>query len=273
MSKNRIQAILKTILSLILISYLVFIFDFKQLKLLKINSIGVLIFSVCITLGALFIMSLRWKIIISTLDIYADIKYLYVTYIKASFYNVFFPGAIGGDIIRTKNITKQYSLSLKKATIVTVTERLCGLYMLFVIGSIGLLSFNPPAYFLQTINFSYLKFLLFFIILLIPLLKFFLNKKIQLDYRTIFPILLLSLLGQLGDITIAWLFCYNLGVDISFTQLLTIMPVVYFVTVLPISLGGIGVREGVFVALLSMYSINNNNFRSRNLSNSPNKKS
>jgi len=257
MNKSKIHIILKTLLSLALISYLLFIFDFEQLKSLKINIIKVIFLSVFITLISLFMMALRWKIIISAVKINSNIKYLYITYIKASFYNIFFPGAIGGDIIRTRAITQKYDLSIKKATTITVIERLSGLYVLFIIGSIGLLYFNPPLKILNLINITYLKYILFLLILLIPLFKILLNQRIKLEYKIILPTLVLSLIGQLGDITIAWLFCKNLNIDLSYIELLTVMPVVYFVTVLPISLGGIGVREGVFVAILSLYSINN----------------
>jgi uncharacterized membrane protein YbhN (UPF0104 family) len=46
-----------------------------------------------------------------------------------------------------------------------------------------------------------------------------------------------------------------MGHPVALTALLFVMPLVYVATVLPISLGGLGVREGVLSGLLMLFAV------------------
>ena len=59
-----------------------------------------------------------------------------------------------------------------------------------------------------------------------------------------------SLLGNLNFVVAAWLLGCALGLGLPFGAYLAAMPVAVVVTVIPISVGGWGLREGVLVALL-----------------------
>jgi len=81
-------------------------------------------------------------------------------------------------------------------------------------------------------------------------------KKIKVDFRQALFWLLLSGLGQIGDVIITYLLAGYFLQDVSFLNLLVVMPLVYVATILPISLGGIGVREGVMAGLLAFLGVN-----------------
>jgi len=76
-----------------------------------------------------------------------------------------------------------------------------------------------------------------------------------INYRDLSVILLLSGLGQFGDIVISYIFSLYFGLEITILNLMSIMPLVYVATVVPISLGGVGVREGVMTAGLTLYGV------------------
>lgn len=249
----KIKNYIKAAISIGLLYFLFIKIDFSIIKKFDANIAFPFLLSLIITLGALFVMSFRWKLLSFIIKKRPKITKLYSYYLKGMFYNIFLPGAIGGDIVRTKDFMKEYDVKLKQAAALTAVERITGLYVLFVLCFTGLIFGSVP--FQIGVPHSVLFLILLAIIFAIPFVKWVINKKINISYRLILVVLLFSFFGQLGDVLIAYVFSSFLGVELLFSQFLIIMPIVYFVTVLPISLGGLGVREGTFVGILSLYSI------------------
>jgi uncharacterized membrane protein YbhN (UPF0104 family) len=77
----------------------------------------------------------------------------------------------------------------------------------------------------------------------------------HLPVRTIGLILFLSCLAQLPGIAAFAILAYALGIPLSFGTLGWIRSVVLLVTALPISVAGLGVREGVLLILLRPYGV------------------
>ena len=71
----------------------------------------------------------------------------------------------------------------------------------------------------------------------------------------IFP-LLLSVLAQTVDVFVSILMAKILGINVSPFVFLIISPAVFIATALPISLGGLGVREGALAHFLSLFGVN-----------------
>ena len=65
----------------------------------------------------------------------------------------------------------------------------------------------------------------------------------------------LSLLLQLNVIVHFIIVSRALGIDIPVLAMFTVIPLSIFVTMLPVSINGIGLREGVFVFFFSTYGI------------------
>ena len=61
----------------------------------------------------------------------------------------------------------------------------------------------------------------------------------------------LSFLLQLGIVYYHYLVAQQLKISISFLELLVFIPIIVVVTLLPISLGGLGLKEGLWVYLFS----------------------
>ena len=252
----KLKNIIKIIISLSLVIYLVSIVDWNIVFDLDRDFILYLMALVLIALFFLCFMVFRWDILIDRFStIKPKISTLYQYYLIGSFFNIFFPGAIGGDVMRIHYSYKKYHLGIKKATAIVFFERIAGLLGLTLIFTFSIF-FNEIIANKIDMDKEYIL-LIIPIVLIISIVfnKISFKKGYMISYRTISVILVLSMLGQFADILIAYILCDYFNLSITLGNLLTIMPLVYIVTVLPISIGGIGVREGAFVGLLSLYNV------------------
>lgn len=253
MNNMKINNWIKSTVSLVLLVYLFQILDWQKVKELDIYAIVVLCISISITLFLLIFMSLRWKLLVQMQTNQTfSVKMAYRIYLMGMFFNIFMPGAIGGDMARIKYSSDHCRLSMKKAGLVVGIERLFGLTALFILFAIGaILNFKMLP--ILEIN-SYLWGIpVIFVVIIFA--KYWISKHIKIRFSMYLPILSLSAIGQLTDIIIVYLFCRYFSLNVSFGNLLIIMPLVYIATVLPISIGGLGVREGAMVGLFSLFSV------------------
>lgn len=245
---------LKIFVSFLLVSYLVYIFDFNQLDNIDYKVIYLLIFSVIAWVVAFYFMALRWNLISQVNGIKTKLKKLYHFYWIGSFFNIFFPGGIGGDTVRIKYFSDFTNIGLTKSTAIVLKERIFGLVGLFLVLIVGL-SYSIDDVLNSTVNINSINILLTLGIFAVAIFFFFLRKKYGITIQQFFYLTLLSICGQFADIIIVYMFINYFEISIDFTNLLFIMPLIYFATVLPISLGGIGVREGAFVALMTIFGV------------------
>lgn len=258
-NKKLLITLLKAAVSVAFIVFLVVKVDYSSLKSVSAVSIAPsFVVSLVVSLLALYAMSVRWSKLVGFLaGLKVSIAVLFSYYLKGAFYNVFLPGAIGGDVYRTRELKVSHNVDYKRGALITLIERFSGLYVLFVVGSLGLSFVDVPAGFrnMSFLHTDYIYLIPLTALLALPLLKFLVDKKVPLPFGVILQTLLFSFLGQLGDIVIAYIFARFFSIPVDFMQFFIIMPIVYVVTVLPISIGGLGVREGVFVGILSLYGV------------------
>ncbi|AKB18845.1 lysylphosphatidylglycerol synthase transmembrane domain-containing protein [Methanosarcina sp. WWM596] len=255
MKNTRNKTVFKLIISLCLLLYIFTRIDLNVLRELSFLTGGYLVICLIITLSSLLLMSFRWKILLKK---YTSCKCLlselFNFYLIGMFFNIFLPGAIGGDITRVYNASKKYDITVKKSTLFVFIERIVGLVSVIIIFCLGSLIISD---YYEMINYD--RSLLFLIIVIIVTaivsLKTYLEKKIDIDYKLITIIFLLSILGQFGDILIVRLFCYNFSLPVTIYHIMVIMPLVYISSIIPISFGGLGVREGTMAVLFSFIGI------------------
>ncbi|WP_423818736.1 lysylphosphatidylglycerol synthase transmembrane domain-containing protein [Salinimicrobium sp. TIG7-5_MAKvit] len=253
------KAVLKFIFSIGLVVFLFFNLDLSKLYLIKIDVLLPFFVAVMITLIAIGFMSFRWKLLIREfLNSRFAFLSLFNFYLIGAFFNIFLPGSIGGDVVRTQKISRGKDVPLKTATGITVLERLCGIYGLLILISISLFFTTYPAGLEIERFFPVWAFKLspLLVLICIPLFKWILLKfKFEASYIFILKIIGISLLAQMGDISTAYLLSQYFDLSISFPAFIFMMPLVYVATVLPISIGGLGVREGAFSGLMLLYGV------------------
>lgn len=193
-------------------------------------------------------------------------------YFIASFFNNFLPTAIGGDGVRVFLVSK-FGISKTDTALFIIMERLIGFYSLIIIAFLSCFFWKVPQQIKTLILVMTCGYTLMLMIILLPksnqlLEKLNINfiKKITKNIRLInnnFNIIILTLLFsffyQFISVIISFFVAEAINLEISMTVFLTFVPLVCFFTMIPISFGGVGLREVSFVYLLSLINISNEN--------------
>jgi len=207
--------------------------------------------------------SLRWGILLKRSQ---PGKKLFSLCLIGSFFNHFMPGAVGGDAVKAYYLYKETGHGGSSLGSVFL-DRYVGYCALL---SIGLLSGIAAYGDLKTIGLHWLTPSLFILFLSGSLLFFGLRigrrfKAVSdfydyfhdtlRDRRAIGKAFLLSLTIQILNILEIELISLGLGQHPSFTALFVFVPLIISVMAVPISISGLGLREGAFVVLFGLTGI------------------
>ncbi|MBR9853004.1 MAG: flippase-like domain-containing protein [Algicola sp.] len=162
-------------------------------------------------------------------------------YLLGMFYNLFLPGGIGGDAYKGYVIQKEYQPGTKKVVSSLLLDRLSGMLLLFVYACIlALLSKN-----------EFFHSFYWLIIAAIPLsivAFWFVNKMF---FSTTLPIFWKSVgfsaLVQLAQLVCVIFILKSLSVDLDTIEYLFVFLISSIVSVIPLTIGGIGSREVTFL--------------------------
>lgn len=143
-------------------------------------------------------------------------------------------------------------MKLRDSTLVIVVERLFGLSVLFLIFGVGLY-LNTDILGKIDQNAIMMSVVLALLVLATVVSKYIVSRYITIGADKFLALIVLSMIPHLVEMTNVMIIADSLGVDLKLSQLLFVVPLVYVATVLPISLGGLGVREGVLAGLLTIY--------------------
>lgn len=179
----------------------------------------------------------------------SELKALRLYYI-GMFYNLFLPTGLGGDGYKIYILNRRYNIRVSKLIPLFLLDRLSGLVPLLLFGAVLFLfsRFN------QNIYFSYLAYST--IILSIPTL-YLLNLYLFRDYINIFFITLsLGAVLQILQLISALFIVYAISYQNNLIEFLTLFLISSIVAVLPISIGGVGVRELTFLYGLNYIGLN-----------------
>ncbi len=196
-------------------------------------------------------------------------------FLISMFYGVMLPGTIGADVIRLTLSIKLHGLTRKFMLAVSIVmERACGLLSILAIFAVMhlLISFAPLAQqpYFGEIHYPVLAVVLgvaLFVISVRLVPRNWLEKQkiissllqriselIQgfrhLSWIDVLKIFGLSASANLLDIVSSYFLAQALHIDVSIYFFLVVIPIVYLATAIPISIGGLGVREGVLTFFL-----------------------
>lgn len=162
-------------------------------------------------------------------------------YLLGMFYNLFLPGGIGGDAYKGYVLKKEYGIKTKRVVAIMVLDRLSGLLLLFIYACF-------LALMLEVTSTSWMHILIV-LALFLSLAVFWLLNKRFFDY--VFPVFWKSL-GYSAGVQLLQLVCVffiwkSLGMDTALVTYLFVFLVSSIVAVLPVTIGGIGSREVVFL--------------------------
>jgi len=259
---------------------LIFLFKFYNIDVAKLTDFirmankPILLSAFFVLFLSYFLCLLRWNMLLKAAGISIPFKRVVVSYSGGIFFNMILPSAIGGDITRSIDLAAH----TKKGAEVVATvflDRLCG-YMALAIFALlstgfgwGLVGNNKAVIFSVSVIISIL------VVILLVIFNRFIYSKIGVLLRSIragkiresikdlhnevhifrnrkgvlINSLLLSFLVQATSPIAFFLIALSLGKEVNILYFFIIAPIIGAVSMLPISLGGIGVREGVAATL------------------------
>jgi uncharacterized membrane protein YbhN (UPF0104 family) len=239
--RKKLITIAKIAISAVLIYFIFTKVDFKEVvQILKKTDPLYLIGAILFFVGSKVLAAVRLNLYLHELGIRLTQKSNLKLYLLGMFYNLFLPGGIGGDAYKGYLIKKEFQVETKKVIAVLVLDRLSGLLLLFIYACIlGLLLNNP---WLNTYNVP-----IGLLGILSVLVFWFLNKKF---FRYVLPVfwksVALSGMVQLAQLICALFILQALAIQANEIAYLFIFLISSIVSVLPLTIGGIGSREVTF---------------------------
>lgn len=162
-------------------------------------------------------------------------------YWTGMFYNLFLPGAIGGDAYKVYLLKQKESSSTKLLVQAAVLDRLSGLAALAVLACVFFLFSSFEA--IQFVDYLVFAASLVGVPVLYLLTKFFFPAFLKVFSSTT----LFSFGVQLSQIVASIFLLLSLAIYNSYTDYLTLFLISSVVAVIPFTIGGVGARELVFL--------------------------
>ena len=191
-------------------------------------------------------------------------------YFIAAMFNVFLPSVLGGDAVRLF-LLKGEGLAKRNGGMFIFIERLIGLFCLLFIAFVSSFFISIPSFIQLGIvagisAYAILLFLIFFSKTQPNFIKkakledtiatFNKLKQKKLSLLFIFG---LSVIIQFLAVYISYTVSQAFGIQIGLLPFLVFVPLIWLFTILPISLGGIGLREMAFLYFFSYVGLASEN--------------
>lgn len=204
----------------------------------------------------LLISTKKWQLSLKSRN---DFWYLFKIYWISNFFSNFLPSSIGGDSYKVIKLKKR---GLKRTILSIILDRGTGLFALILL----LVVIKDEIYLLTKNNFiSYfgLITLLIFIVTISFVCMFkFKNPKLyrfqkifKNNKKLILSLISLSILFILLGGLSFWIYFFMFGYNLPFIKTFTIYILIQLITMIPISLNGLGLREGSLVYFLNLIGI------------------
>jgi len=224
---------------------------------------------VLLNIISMLIGGLRWAILVLGRANLKDILIFTKASFTGSFYALFFPSSVGGDLLKWTTLLKNYpQISKLKLAGTALIDRVIGFSAFSLMAMISLilgkiLKYQFPDilfWLFLGINIALIIFYLFVFRLNFEKMagKYkFLNKLLEIvdllknsNKKRIILCFLISMLAQPFWMMISWYLFNSLGIDLKLIQVFIFMPIISLILILPISWAGFGARENLYLYFL-----------------------
>lgn len=279
-TRQRLFLLGKIAFSIALLAYILSSIDLpalgQSLKNIKLQYFSLALLFFCLGLP---LRTLRWSIFLRQKKVHISQGRLLQLYFIGMFFNQFLPTSFGGDAVRTWFIHREHRSAHIPATSV-VAERLCGVFALFCIGLVSSLYWlmsgtqSPVAVSAFTLCLSGVAGILFLTAaplhsLLTRLFHFFKMRwgwePVDNIYHScreytenkpdILRAVLLSLCTSASSILIGYYLSLALSWGLPLSVFLFTIPIITVIIMVPVTLGGVGLRETAFLLVFSQFGV------------------
>jgi len=274
----------KVVVSLSLLGYLLWQLDWPSL-IEKAGNLSwwTLPVAVSLLLGSIYVGTLRWAVLLRTHYPTFSTPMLFSHYLVATLFNNILPTSTGGDLIRSYCIYR-HNRDAVCAVSPIITERVIGLVVLMAVNVVAIYLTDSVNIITQVLWSTLLMILsgavIVLILIALPATYWPLHRLLERLSRfrvigfllrmgeathgylkhpgTVMALLLYSVAVHLLAVMVYFVLAKGLGIDISIQVVLVVIPIAFMAAALPISIGGMGVRELATVGLLMRFGIAEN---------------
>jgi uncharacterized protein (TIRG00374 family) len=272
---TRIKGVLKLCVGIVLIA--LFIRQIQWVAFIETISstyVPLMIAGIALSFVNMFIAAWRWYVLLNALN--AKIPFLKVVKILfiCLFFNTFLPGGFAGDIVRSLQ-SRGDNLSTEDALSSVFTDRILGFIGLVFLSILGVLCKWDLLE-----HSGLLGYIILICSVLIVLIGMFYNRRIMRNFRFIVTVFgrwgekienlyrslyqyrhkLKSLVASFGITIVSHLMMFasvyclalSLGVRISFIYFVLFLPIIGTLSMVPVTVGGLGLREFGFMLLFPL---------------------
>jgi len=257
--------LLKVIVSLSLIAVLLYKSDpYRYIEIVRNSSPSYLLAALLITVLSIVLSAYKWRLLVIAQGFSVPLRSLISSYFVGLFFNNFMPTSIGGDVVRVCDLRKMTRNGPAAAASV-VAERVLAAFTLglivlcgFAFGSDSFARYKPIILvfvgicFLSLIAVLYAhrfgSFLGRFEVSFLKKLKETADSmRASVDNKKILAqVLIYSFIFQLMVVIINVFIIKALGLSVSVAFVLLFIPIIFTITMLPVSVNGLGVREATY---------------------------
>ncbi|UCG68641.1 MAG: flippase-like domain-containing protein [Thermoplasmata archaeon] len=254
----------------------------KVVSILKSADLFFLGIAILINVVVISLLTIRWKYIIHTMGVEVNFKLCLILRLKGSFLGNITPGKIG-DLYRAKHLSEETDFELAKSFSSVIIDRILDISALIFLNILGLyillFVFEIKTFWIEYIIFSFLILIGLFLIikknlmrkLLKPIYKVFVpmdaRQNIVMHFNEFYMALakiklrnylfsfIISIAVWIAGFIGIYFLALSLSISVSLIFIISMAACATFISALPISIGGLGTREAVYVFFLSSIGI------------------
>ena len=271
----------------LLVSGVLILFIFRKLDTSKLfRALSEVQLSTVVLLIAIYFLgqilsATKWRILVLNAELNRSWSECLRAYFLGMFFNAFGLGTVGGDVARAVALKPEKG-QRAAAFATVVADRIHGLAVLVTIGAVGIAIEQPAV--MDTLTGGYLRLpVLSWLAVAVLVICWFIGPKLLLQVASLFerikqeklasaatavskafptarPFLVATTISAIfhsSQIAIHMVMAKSLGVEISWGYLFAVIPIVNAASSMPVSIQGLGVREGAYLLLLPPAGIPN----------------
>ena len=277
---SKIKTCLKGIIAIALLTWLFYTIDIDSMKS-KILATDFRFFfiSYLIVVFRSIFGALRWQVLLTSRGYKMPLGALTSYYFIGGFLNFFCPTVVGGDIGRgfylyRRGVVKEVAIDS------IITERILGVaalicFSLFsILINTSLVDVPGLKYMIIAVSICFFSFIILIFhqgtwVLIPKKIKTYASNRLGLFVNlwhgirkytnspgVLFKCFLITILFQLSGITATYLIGISIGCTTTFYYYLMLLPIVWLISMIPITLNGLGLRESAFVFLFVSVGMN-----------------
>ena len=219
----------------------------------------------------------RWRYLLRSVEVPLSVGSAYRAYLPSLFLGLVTPGRVG-DALRIQYLKRDHSVGYSDGLAVSIVDRLCDVYVLLAFVALGVVHLanviSAPlarTTWIAVVVVALAPAFLFMRGVAEPaaqwlygrfadgeshegLSVFFTALRRQLGPSLVVPVVL-TVVAFVTNYVQAWLVTRALGIDLTFIDVAALLAISSLLSLLPISISGIGVRESFFALIFPAFGL------------------